>query len=258
MKTALTYSQNGPFLVKPLEKKKGPGIQANFAKMPQAIRDAAKRGWKIFPVPTDSLFAVDALIGTATNDISILEHFPSLYPSCGYGLQTGSASGVCVAEMVGTHGASALYKLAGITGHNDGDIWDGLTLISCGGKRTYAYFEWPAGFSMRLSFNSEPSLIIHGEGSWGPLPPSEIDGIQHAYVNDAAVEALPNLLIKRLFKPLDSKGGFAKLLKFPQRPTNSKSLPWMKRPDSFRKERKLLQFPDPVAQRNKMSFPRRR
>jgi len=258
MKTALTYSQNGPFIVKPLEKKKGPGIQANPAKLPQAIRDAAKRGWRIFPVPTDSLFSTDALIGTATNDIFILEHFPSMYQNIGYGLLTGSASGVWVAEMVGTRGATALYKLAEIAGHDAGDIWDGLTLISCRGTCTYAYFEWPAGFSMRLSFNSDPSLIIHGEGSWVPLPPSEIDGIQHAYVNDADVESLPDLLIKRLFKPLDPKSGFAKPLNFPQQPTNYGSHPWQKRPDSFRKERKLIKFPGPVAQRNKMSFPRRR
>ncbi|MFZ1083445.1 MAG: bifunctional DNA primase/polymerase [Terracidiphilus sp.] len=258
MESAFAYLQQRPFLVKSIDGTQSPDLKANPAKLPQAIRDAAKRGWKVFPILADSLFAVDALIGTATNDISILEHIPSSYPSCGYGLQTGSASGVCVAEMVGTHGASALYKLAGITGHDVGDIWDGLTLISCGGKRTYAYFKWPYKFSMMSFCNSEPNLLLRGECSWVPLPPSEIDGIQHAYVNAAAVEALPDLLIKRLFKPLDSKSGSVKPLKFPDQPTNYGSHPWQKRPDSFRKERKLLQFPDPVALRNKMSFPRRR
>jgi hypothetical protein len=258
MKSAFTYFQKRPFLVNSIDKKQSPDLQANSAKLPQAIRDAAKRGWKIFPIPTDSLFCADALIGTATTDISILEHFPSMYQNFGYGLLTGSASGVCVAEMVGTRGAAALYRLAEIAGHDADEIWDGLTLISCGGTRTYAYFQWPVGYSMRPFRNSVPSLILHGEFSWVPLPPSELDGIQHVYINDSAVEAPPDLLIKRLFKPLYKKSGSAEPLRFPPRSANSGSQPGLRRPDIFNKERKLLQFPGPVTQRNKMSLPRRR
>ncbi len=258
MKYASTYLQKGLFLVNSNDRKQSPDLQANAAKLPQAIRDAAKRGWKIFPIQIDSLFAADALIGTATSDTSILENVPSMYPNSGYGLQTGSASGVCVAEMVGTRGAAALYKLAETARHSFSDIWDGLTLLSCGGTRTYAFFEWPNGFSMRLSCNSDPSLILHGEGSWVYLPPSEVDGIRHAYVNDAAVEALPDLLIKRLFKPLYSRSGFAQPLKFPLRPANSGSQLGLRQPDIFKEKKKLLQFPSPVVQRNKISFPRRR
>jgi hypothetical protein len=110
----------------------------SHAVLPQEIRDAAKRGWQIFPILSGSLLAsnADALADTATSDISILEGLPSNYPGCRFGLRTGPNSAVLVAEMRDPRAASVLYRLAETCPENVEQEWDGLTLLSRGSGST--------------------------------------------------------------------------------------------------------------------------
>jgi len=54
--------------------------------LPEEVRQAAKRGWHVFPVSPLAKFTAqpDLLIGEATSEISRLEEFAAEYPLCGW------------------------------------------------------------------------------------------------------------------------------------------------------------------------------
>jgi hypothetical protein len=217
---------------RPIDVQQAPSTHPNSAELHKAIRDAAKgRGWRIFAVPTSSLWApaANALIRKATSDVSILEELPSLYRNCRYGLATGPESGVWVAEFDGVWNAAALYGLAGIEIFSADEYWDGNTLLSRGGSRTYAFLKWPRGLAMQHSrLNLVPGITIHGAGSWVPLPPSEFSGSLYEYINDEAVAETPDFLVDLLFKVHGSDFGPAGPPKFPPQPAYPGRLPFRK------------------------------
>jgi hypothetical protein len=234
----------------------------NHAELPQEIRDAANRGWQVFPILSGSLLASDAgaLVDTATCDLSILEGLPSTYPGCRFGLRTGPNSAVWVAEMREPRAASVLYRLAGTCPENVEQEWDGLTLLCRGAGSTYAFFRWPpdALSMIRLGSESDPCLVLHGNCSWVPLPPSSFKGSPYVYLNRAAVSMTPAFLSDLLFEYPAINSVKAEQQQFSERPTHSGSLPPLKHSSVIRKELKTMKFADPVAWRSKSGVTRRR
>lgn len=177
---------------------------SNPARLYAVIRDAANRGWRIFPVPPASSLHASLTrdrIAEATNDLAVLEELAELNPSCRWGLATGKASRVFVLEMEGGLGSAALNRLATIYIEDDGS--DFHTLSSRAGEFVFAFFRYPAGLAMRHSGrHPEPGLTIHGEGDFVLLPPSRYSsGIVHAYLNpDEPVEAAPQWLLDLAFE----------------------------------------------------------
>ncbi|MFZ1085962.1 MAG: bifunctional DNA primase/polymerase, partial [Terracidiphilus sp.] len=195
--------------------------------LPQEIRDAAKRGWQIFPILSGTLLAsnADALADTATCDLSILEGFPSTYPGCRFGLRTGPNSAVWVVEMREPRAASVLYRLAGTCPENVEQEWDGLTLLSRGSGSTYAFFQWPpdALSMIRLGTESDSCLVLHGDCSWVPLPPSSFKGSSYIYLNRAAVSMTPAFLSDLLFEYPAINPATVEPQQYSTRPVNSGS-----------------------------------
>ena len=88
-----------------------------------------------------------------------------MYPECRFGLRPGPGpgpdSGVFVVEFDGPQGVAALYKMAEFFPQSDEEYWDGLTLLAYGSSKTYAFFRWPSGLSMRSHFrNPAPRTSI--------------------------------------------------------------------------------------------------
>lgn len=247
---------------RPIDAPQTSNCQPISAELPKAIRDAAKgRRWRIFPITTGSLRApaANALIRNATSNISILEELPALYPGCRYGLATGSESGVWVAELDGEWNAQALYGLAGIAISSADESWDGNTLLSRGGSKTYAFFKWPNGLAMQRScLNLIPGLKLHGEGSWVPLPPSEFLGACCEYLNAEAVAETPDFFVSLLFKAHGSDFGPAGPPKYPPRSVNLGNYPSWKKHSSSAEKQMGLQQPRLPRQRGIFLVPRRR
>ncbi len=235
---------------------------ASHTELPQEIRDAAKRGWQIFPILSGSLLAsnVDALADTATSDLSILEGLPSTYPGCRFGLRTGPNSAVWVVEMREPRAASVLYRLAGTCPENVEQEWDGLTLLSRGAGSTYAFFQWPpdALSMIRLGTESDSCLVLHGDCSWVPLPPSSFKGSPYVYLNRAAVSMTPAFLSDLLFEYPAINSVKAEQQRISKRPTHSGSSQHLKSHNVDGRERTTVQFADPVAWRSKSGVTRRR
>ena len=234
----------------------------NHAELPQEIRDAALRGWKIFPILTGSLRApvANAMIDRATSNLSNLENLLSACPFYGYAVQCGPKSGIFAIEMRDPRSASILYRLAGITPQNADEEWDGLTLLARGAGSTFAFFKWPqdASSMIRLDSESNSSLILHGDGSWVPLPPSSFNGSTFVYLNCAEVSEPPKFLSDLLFERSAVNLVSADAQRLQGRPTHSESLLPLRRNDVVGKERKTVQFEDPITWRGKSGVTRRR
>jgi len=234
----------------------------SHTELPQEIREAARRGWQIFPILSGSLLAsdADALADTATCDLSILEGLPSTYPGCRFGLRTGPTSAVWVAEMREPRAASVLYRLAGTCPENVEQEWDGLTLLSRGSGSTYAFFQWPpdALSMIRLGTESDSCLVLHGDCSWVPLPPSSFKGSPYVYLNRAAVSMTPAFLSDLLFEYPAINSVKAEPQQYSVRPDHSGCSQHLKHSDVISRERKTVQFSDPVAWRSKSGVIRRR
>jgi hypothetical protein len=80
--------------------------------LPSAVRQAANRGWMVFPVgPLAKLTAnPDLLIGEATNDISLLEELASEYPECDWRVAMGPSS-LCIVQLDGQVGSNSFAAL---------------------------------------------------------------------------------------------------------------------------------------------------
>ncbi|MFZ1083898.1 MAG: hypothetical protein WAN35_02900, partial [Terracidiphilus sp.] len=141
------------------------------------------------------------------------------------------------------------------------DYWeDCITLLSRGATSTYAFFKWPMGASsmIRLGSESDPRLILHGNRSWVPLPPSTFSNVTHTYMNDAEVSETPGFLVDLLFEFPAINPATVEPQQYSTRPVNSGSSRPLQRSGVVSRERKTVQFADPVAWRSKSGVTRRR
>lgn len=117
----------------------------HYPVLPDAVREAANRGWQIFPgSPHPKLVGnPDLLIGEATSDISRLEELAAEYPSCNWRVAAGPSS-LCILKLVGQQGRNSFAVLS----QEQGEC---LTLQAHRGDTACAFFRWPKGLVLRSS-----------------------------------------------------------------------------------------------------------
>ena len=195
----------------------------NSEKLSPLLRDAALRGWKIFPVLVRSRYATEstAMIGQATRDLDQLKAWAREYPGCNWAVATGKDSGVLAIEIDGYIGTSSFSWL--LFENQEEEIGTPQTLISQtenGANDTvYAYYRWPATLTMRqLRGEIAPGMRLRGEGDSVPIPPSiHSNGIRFSYPHpDAEVAAMPHWLIDLAFEVPEAEAEAAPA-KFPPR-----------------------------------------
>jgi hypothetical protein len=175
----------------------------NPAKIYAGLRDAANRGWRIFPIPPAiSLYApvIRDRIAEATNDLITLEELAYLNPAFRWGLATGQASRVFVLEVQGALGRVALSRFTSL--YMD-EFSDSQSLTSRAGESAFAYFRYPVGLVMRRGGRDpEPGLTIHGDNDFVLLPPSRyFSRAAHEYLNpDESVATAPQWLLDLVFE----------------------------------------------------------
>ena len=168
----------------------------NHQALPDPVREAANRGWHVFPVsPLAKLMEnPDLLIGEATNDISRLEELAAEYPSCDWRVAVGPSS-LCIVQSVGQQGRNAFAALSDEQG-------EFLTLQAQRGDIACAFFRWPKGLKLRKSSKKLPTNVsILADGVSCIIPPSG----GSFYVNPwADVEAVPSWLRELAFEIPDT------------------------------------------------------
>lgn len=165
--------------------------------IPDAVRQAANRGWQVFPVSALAKLKgdPDQLIGEATSDISRLEELEADYPGCDWRVAIGPSS-LCVLEIGGPHGRGSFSALS----QEHGDC---LTLqAQRGDTASWAFFRWPFGLMLRNGANKLATGVkVLGLGESCIIPPS--GGC--LYVNPwADVEAVPWWLRELAFETPDT------------------------------------------------------
>jgi hypothetical protein len=167
--------------------------------IPSELLIAVTCGLLVFPVIGYSKYAATrAGIEAATSDLAQIGYWIRHYhgDTLNWHAATGAsvADGVVTLEVHGDHGRMALCQACQ-------DDWDWIdTLRSQASDSTrYLFFRWPAGLMMRRSvMQIGPGLILHGEGSSVPIPPSRsVSGIDHVYLSpQAALAPTPEWLIR--------------------------------------------------------------
>jgi hypothetical protein len=167
------------------------------SRLPEEVRQAANRGWQIFPVSPLAKFSgnPDLLIAEATSQVSRLEEFATEYPACRWRVALGPSS-LCALELEGQAGKKSFTALAG-------DQGECLTLQARRGDEALAFFQLPKGSVLRASAKKLASgLRILGESCF--IPPSS----GYVWVNPwADVEAVPYSLRELAFEPTDIPRG---------------------------------------------------
>jgi hypothetical protein len=167
--------------------------------LPEEVRQAANRGWQIFPVSPLAKFSgnPDLLIAEATSQVFRLEEFAAEYPTCRWRVALGSSS-LCALDLEGQAARNSFTALAG-------DQGECLTLQARCGDEALAFFQLPKGSVLRASAKKlAPGLRILGESCF--IPPSS----GYVWVNPwADVEAVPYSLRELAFEPPDIPRGCA-------------------------------------------------
>jgi Bifunctional DNA primase/polymerase, N-terminal len=111
--------------------------------LPDAVRQAANRGWKIFPLSMLAKAAArpDLLISEATSDLSRLEELAATYPGCDWRVAAGPSS-LSILRLDGQLGRNAFRVLS----REQGEC---LTLQAQRGDAGLAFFRRPAGLVLR-------------------------------------------------------------------------------------------------------------
>ncbi len=158
--------------------------QSRFELHPE-LRQAANRGFEIFPVPEIARLAgqQERLIGEATSDISRLEDLAGEYPFCGWRVALGP-SRLCLPAHrrdPGRVSIAALSPTRGRLSHAPGAAWRyGLGVLSAS-QRPEASFDGPEVGAR--CFPSSPAARAarsppSGSSTW--LNPSvEIEAVPH-------------------------------------------------------------------------------
>lgn len=152
--------------------------------LPDLVRQAANRGWQIFPVPPLAKLKgnPDLLIAEATSDISRLQELAAEYPQCDWRVAVGPSS-LCIVALDGAQARSSFAALSQ-------DHEDCLTLQAQRGDiASWAFFRWPVGVLLRKGANTLASGVrVLGPGDSCIIPPSG----GTFYVNPwAEVDAVP-------------------------------------------------------------------
>lgn len=188
-----------------------------FSALRQEVRDAANRGFAIFPVPDLAKLTAqrDLLIGEATSDISCLEQLAALNPLSTWRAAVGP-SGYCVVRMDAQKGA------AWFTAKCQDQGVDCVTLTAVCGDMLWAIFRWPKNLVLRASAEGLPSGVsVLVDGDSFPVPPS--NGCEWAN-SWAEIEAVPYWLRELAFEFPDSPPGKIAPLPSPyHRPTACRS-----------------------------------
>lgn len=154
--------------------------------------------------------ATKAAIETATSDLAQIGYWIHLHHGdpLNWHAATGAsvADGAAALEVHGDHGRMALCQAC----QDDWDWIDTLRSLASDSTR-YLFFRWPAGLMMRRSVMQIGSgLILHGEGSSVPIPPSRsASGIDHVYLSpQAALASTPEWLIRVALQGSAAAAGF--------------------------------------------------
>jgi len=169
--------------------------------LPDAIREAANRGWKVFPwsMLAKATACPDLLLGEATSDLSRLEELAAEYPGCGWRVAAGPWS-VCILQLDGQAGRNGFWSLS----QEHGECH---TLQAKRGDSASAFFRWPRGLQLRTSTKELITGVrILGEGEGCFIPSSA----GCSYVNPwAEIEAVPCWLRELAFETPENPPGKA-------------------------------------------------
>lgn len=167
------------------------------------LRDAANRGWRVFPIPPaysrHALVTRDR-IAEGTSNLVTLEEMADANSGYRWGLATGQASGVFVLEVEGALGRVAVSRFVTLY---VAEFSDCQTLTSRAGESLFSYFRYPVGLVLRQGGRyPSPGLRIHGDGDFVLLPPSRYSSkIAHEYLNpDESVATAPQWLLDLAFE----------------------------------------------------------
>jgi hypothetical protein len=183
--------------------------------IPSELLIAVSRGLLVFPVIGYSKYAATrGGIESATSDLAQIEYWIRHHHGdpLNWHAATGTSAGdgVAALEVRGDHGRMALCQVCQ-------DDWDWIdTLRSQASDSTrYLFFRWPAALMMRRSvMRIGPGLILHGEGSSVPIPPSRsASGIDLVYLSpQAALAPTPRWLIRVALQGNEAAAGFPREL----------------------------------------------
>jgi hypothetical protein len=169
--------------------------------LPEAVRQAARSGWRIFPVNllAKATARPDLLIGEATSDLSRLEELAAEYPGCDWRVAVGPSS-LCILQLGGQLGRNAFAALS----REQGEC---LTLQAERGDAAWAFFRRPTGLVLRNAAKElAPGVRMLGDGESCFIPPSA----GSSYVNPwAETEAVPCWLRELAFETPDNPPGKA-------------------------------------------------
>lgn len=163
--------------------------------LPDAVRQAASRGWHVFPVIrlAKVIGNPDLLIGEASSNLSLLEELSVEYAPSEWRLALGPSS-LCVLELSGRQRSHAFAALSG-----QGEC---LTLQAQRADIGCAFFAYPEPLVLRDSAKKlVPGLRVLGPGDSCTIPPCG----GWFYINPwAEIEAVPNWLRVLAFDAPDS------------------------------------------------------
>jgi len=163
--------------------------------LPDAMRQAASRGWHVFPVSrlAKLMGNPDLLIGEASSNLSRLEELSAEYAPCEWRLAHGPSS-LCVLELSGRQGSHAFAALSGQE--------ECLTLQAQRADMACAFFGYPEPLVLRDSAKKlAPGLRMLGPDDSCTIPPCR----GWFYINPwAEVEAVPKWLRELAFDAPDT------------------------------------------------------
>src|SRR5271165_2096607 len=169
------------------------------ALLPEEVRQAANRGWRVFPVSKLAKLKGRPylMIGEASSEISILEELAAAaHPVFEWRVAVGQST-LCILRLNGPLGRESFAGLVP-------DLDECLTLQASRGDTVWAFFRWPKGLVLRASAGRPaPGVSILGEGSC-IIPPS--GGC--TWLNPwGEIEAVPYALRELAFETPDSSPG---------------------------------------------------
>jgi hypothetical protein len=173
---------------------------ATVGTLPAAIIEAARRGWRLFPVESrGKLPMVKEWQRVATCDLAQLEAWAVQFPGCNWGLATGTASGLVVIDIDGAEGRASVADLErqALTLPATVTVTTGRT---DGGE--HHYFRMPSGVDIRNDQSGRigPHIDVRGTGGFVVFPPSiHASGKQYRFFDpDTPIADAPAWIVERL------------------------------------------------------------
>lgn len=168
--------------------------------LPQAVAEAAQRGWKLFPCAVrGKLPLLKDWPGKASSDLTILQSWANEHPRCNWGIVTGTASGVVVIDVDGAEGRTSLAAL-----EQQGFALPATLAVTTGRADggTHLYFRMPAVSGIRNNQSGKIGAHIDFRGDGGfviAAGSAHPTGKLYAYADpDADIAELPAWIVERL------------------------------------------------------------